>query len=317
MEYRYLGKTNLRVSRICFGALTIGPLQSRMPLQEGAGVLRWALERGINFIDTAELYGTYPYIREALKGFNGEVIIASKSYAPTAAGMRRALEQARRELDRDVIDIFLLHEQESEHTIAGHRAALEFLLEAKSRGIIRAVGISTHAVRGVKAAVKTPGIEVVHPLINIQGIGILDGSRADMEMAIKEAHQYGLGIYGMKPLGGGNLWHRAREALEYAFNLPELDAVAIGMKSVSEVEANIALLERRNESDFLMHQAREASPRRLHIESWCEGCGRCLEACPQGALLWGVGGKVEVDQGKCILCGYCGATCEQFCIKII
>jgi len=317
MEYRRLGKTNLRVSRVCFGALTIGPLQTNMPLPEGARVLRYALERGINFIDTAELYGTYRYIREALKGFNGEVVIATKSYAPTAEGMRRALEQARRELDRDVIDIFLLHEQESEHTIAGHRPALEFLLKAKSQGVVRAVGISTHAVRGVRAAVKTPEIEVVHPLINIQGIGILDGSRQDMEAAIREAHQRGLGIYGMKPLGGGNLWPRAYEALEYVFGLKELDAVAIGMKSVSEVEANIAAAEQRSERGFLIEQAKGASPRKLHIEPWCEGCGRCLEACPQEALFLGAEGKAEVDRDKCILCGYCGAFCEQFCIKII
>ena len=113
MNYDYLGNSRIRVSKLCFGALTIGPLQAGLSISQGADVLRHALDMGVNFVDTAELYGTYPYIKQALKGFSGSVVIASKSYAYTAEGMRQSLEKARRELDRDVIDIFLLHEQES------------------------------------------------------------------------------------------------------------------------------------------------------------------------------------------------------------
>jgi aryl-alcohol dehydrogenase-like predicted oxidoreductase len=70
MIYTELGRTGLSVSRLCFGALTVGPLQSNLPLNEGAAVIRYALEQGVNFIDTAKLYGTYPYIREALRGWD-------------------------------------------------------------------------------------------------------------------------------------------------------------------------------------------------------------------------------------------------------
>ena len=62
MEYRLLGQTGMKVSRLCFGALTIGPLQAKLPLGEGVAVIRAALAAGVNFIDTAQLYGTYPYI---------------------------------------------------------------------------------------------------------------------------------------------------------------------------------------------------------------------------------------------------------------
>ena len=61
-----LGNTGIRVSTICFGVLTIGPLQAGLKVQDGAEVVSYALERGINFLDTAESYGTYPYIKEAL-----------------------------------------------------------------------------------------------------------------------------------------------------------------------------------------------------------------------------------------------------------
>ena len=115
------------VSRLCFGALTIGPLQANLPVREGAAVIRKALESGVNFIDTAELYRTYPYIREALRGFTGDVAICSKCYAYTRQDMQKSVEKALIELDRDYIDIFMLHEQESALTIKGHWEAYEYL----------------------------------------------------------------------------------------------------------------------------------------------------------------------------------------------
>ena len=136
MEYRILGKTGIKVSRLCFGALTVGPLQANLPIEEGAAVLRYALENGVNFIDTAKLYKTYPYIKKALKGWDKPVVIASKSYDYTWEGMKKSLEEARIAIDRDYIDIFMLHEQESELTLEGHREALEYLVEAKEQGCL-------------------------------------------------------------------------------------------------------------------------------------------------------------------------------------
>ena len=68
MEKRSLGRTGIAVSRAGFGVLPIGPSQLALPVEEGAAVLRYALERGINFIDTAQYYRAYPYIRTALAG---------------------------------------------------------------------------------------------------------------------------------------------------------------------------------------------------------------------------------------------------------
>lgn len=316
MEYRKLGHTGLAVSRLCFGALTIGPLQAGFPLHRGAEVIRRALESGVNFIDTAELYGTYPYIREALKDWSGEMVLATKSYAYTREGMAKSLEQARLELDRDVIDIFLLHEQESHLTLRGHWEAYEYLLEAKAKGIIKAAGISTHAVAGVKAAAVLAEIDVIHPLINIAGVGIMDGSREEMLAAVKEAHAAGKGIYGMKPIGGGNLLAQVDEALQYVLALDCLDAIALGMKSPAEVEMNVSIFSGREVSPELRN-AVSAEPRRLHIEGWCTGCGRCIQRCRQGALYLDRQGHASVRQEKCLLCGYCGPVCRDFCIKVI
>ncbi|MFZ5754869.1 MAG: aldo/keto reductase, partial [Bacillota bacterium] len=134
MEYQLLGHTGLKVSRLCFGSLTMGPLQANLSIKQGAALLRYAFELGVNFIDTAKLYRTYPYIKEALRGWDAPVIIASKSYDYTWEGMQRSVEEARLAIDRDYLDIFLLHEQESELTLEGHRPALEYLWEAKAKG---------------------------------------------------------------------------------------------------------------------------------------------------------------------------------------
>ncbi|KKM09292.1 aldo/keto reductase [Clostridiales bacterium PH28_bin88] len=315
MQYIPLGQTDLVVSRLCFGALTIGPLQANLPLSEGSRVIRRAVELGVNFIDTAEIYGTYPYIRKAMEGIAGPVVIASKSYAYTREGMAQSLEQALVELDRDQIDIFLLHEQESVLTIKGHRPALEYLLEAKAAGIVRAVGISTHSVEAAMAAAEMPEVDVIHPLINRRGIGILKGDLEGMMVAVSRAKANGKGIYAMKAIGGGNLIGEVEEALRFAFDLPPVDAVAVGMKAVAEVEMNVALCEGREIPDLVRDRV-SRQHRRLHIEEWCSGCGNCTQRCRYGALAV-VEGRLAVDHEKCLLCGYCAGVCPEFCIKVV
>jgi aryl-alcohol dehydrogenase-like predicted oxidoreductase len=315
MEYIYLGNTGFKISSMCFGALTIGPLQSNLSIKEGASVIRYALECGINFIDTAKLYGTYPYIREALKGWDKEVIIVSKSYDYTWDGMKQSVEEARTALDRDYIDVFMLHEQESELTLQGHAPAFEYLQEAKKQGLIRAIGVSTHTVNVVEAALKREYIEVIHPIVNCQGLGLLDGTKEELEKAVKKAFEKGKGLYGMKPLGGGNLINNARFALEYAFKFPYTHSTAVGCKSREEVDYNLHILEGITPPKSLSDKVK-AIPRRLHFEDWCEGCGTCVKKCP-GSLLAIKDGKAFLAKDGCLFCGYCGAVCPQFAIKVL
>ena len=315
MQYSTLGQTGLRVSRLCFGALTIGPLQANLPPCEGAKVIRAALDMGVNFIDTAELYGTYPHIAQAIEGRREGVVIATKSYAYTKEGMEESLHRALRELNTDYIDIFLLHEQESGHTIRGHWEALEYLFSAKEQGLVRAVGISTHAVAATVAAASIPQIDVIHPLYNIRGLGILDGTREEMRAAIERAAQFGKGIYAMKPLGGGNFRENVKASLDYVLQTPGVDAVAMGMKSPLEVELDVSLVCGLPVSEELQREV-AGQERHLHIDDWCQGCGSCTESCPQGALELKAG-KATVIEEKCLLCGYCAAACREFAIKVV
>ena len=73
-----LGRTGLRVSRLGMGVLPIGPNQRSLPVERGAQIIAHALARGINFIDTAEYYRAYDYIKKALRG--GRFFVKRKFY---------------------------------------------------------------------------------------------------------------------------------------------------------------------------------------------------------------------------------------------
>lgn len=100
-----LGLWGPEVSEVCFGSLAISPLQGRVTEAEGAAVLKYALEQGVNWIDTAEIYDNYAQIAKAIEGYP-EVRIVSKSYSVTAEEMKHSLEKARTALKRDTLDFF-------------------------------------------------------------------------------------------------------------------------------------------------------------------------------------------------------------------
>ncbi len=314
MEYLELGHTGLKVSHLCFGALVIGTLQAKMSPLEGGKIIAKALELGVNFIDTAELYETYAHIREAIKMSSINPVISTKSYAYDVETAKKSLEKARKEIDRDYIDIFMLHEQESIHTLRGHREALEYFIEAKEKGIVKAVGVSTHNIEVVKACTKTPEIDVVHPLVNMTGIGIGDGTIYEMLDAVKECYNAGKGIYSMKALGGGNLIRSYKECMDFVLKIPYIHSIAVGMQTVEEVEMNVCVFNKDEVPSNILDSVGKKN-RKLHIDFWCEGCGKCVYRCKQEALEI-IGDKAVVNKEKCVLCGYCSSVCPVFAVKI-
>ncbi len=311
MQYSPLGSTGLTVSKLCFGTLTIGPLQRSFSPSVGGRILAAALERGINLVDTAQLYRTYEHIAWALKSTDCEPVVVSKSYAYTAKDMEAAVLEARQHLGEHIPLVFLLHEQESEHTLRGHWPALEYLLQAQTKGMVQGIGISTHYIRAVEAAAALPEIQVISPLINRSGVGIVDGSRDEMLAACQTAVAQGKTLFAMKPLGGGHLMAQRRLALQYLRDQSWLTSTAVGMKSEQEVAYNVALF-----SGECVDEGFVEFDRVLHVDSWCTGCAACERACAQQAIRVRQGRAVN-DPDRCVFCGYCGAACPEFAIKVI
>lgn len=314
MQYTVLGKSGITVSRLCYGTLTMAPMQQDLSPEDGARLLVYAYEKGVRFLDTADLYETYPHIRRALIDAP-DYVISTKAYCYDEQTAREALERAFRGLGRDYVDIFMLHEQESLYTLRGHEEALDYLVRQKDLGHIGAVGVSTHFAGCVKAAVRFPQIEIVHPLINVGGIGIQDGPRELMEQNIQIAHDNGIGIFAMKPFGGGHLIASSYDALKYLIDAPWADSIACGMQSFEEIDANVAMFNGTSDAFELMEKL-HGRKRRIMVHDWCEACGRCVERCRQGAITINDGCAV-IDQTKCVFCGYCARVCPQFCIKVV
>jgi len=317
MQYVPLGESGLLVSRVCAGTLSVGPATGGLDLEEGAALLAAAFSLGINFVDTAEIYQNYAAIRKALgSSFNaGEVIVATKSYAHTWDGMSRSLDLALNSLGVDRIGLFLLHEQESASTIRGHWRALERLLKAKAEGTVGAVGLSSHCPGAVEAAAHLPEIDVIHPLINKEGIGLKGGGLQHMVRAVGSARRAGKGIYAMKALAGGHLASEAHDALRYVSGLECVDSVAVGFCTPEELAMDVALVLGADVPASLREKVKARS-RRLVIEPWCSGCGSCVRACPSGALRLEEG-VARVRQERCVFCGYCSRACPDFLIKVL
>ena len=109
MKFNILGRTGIEVSELCLGILPMGCLQADMDSCSGGKVILSALQQGINFIDTAQMYGTYEHLRYALDRFGGQVVLSGKSNATEYEDMAAAIEEGLTALDRDNFDFFLLH----------------------------------------------------------------------------------------------------------------------------------------------------------------------------------------------------------------
>jgi len=310
MKKNILGRTGIEVSAAGFGVLPMGPSQLALPVDEGAQILRHALRRGINFIDTAQYYRTYPYISRALAdGAFPDTVICSKSLCSDYDGMMEAIHEACEALNRDTIDIFLMHEVRHGQLEERH-GAWEALIAARAGGLVRAIGLSTHHVDITEAAAQIPELDVVFPLINYAGLGIRRGnafaSREEMMDAIAKCHDAGKGVFSMKAFGGGSLTAHYQEALDYVFSKPGIDSVMIGFGKISEVDDLFSYLDGSMPPDYNP----DVSKKKVYInQEDCEGCGACRAACPAGAIFYNENGLAEVNHEKCLTCGYCSPVC--------
>jgi predicted aldo/keto reductase-like oxidoreductase len=316
LEKVVLGQTGIEVSRLCFGTLPMGPLQKNIPLEDGSEIIAYVLENGVNFIDTAQMYGTYPYIRRALEKTGRKPVIATKSAAITYEDMEKAVLQALKDMGVEYVDIFLLHAARANADVFEVReGALQCLLDYKQKGLIKAVGISAHNVKAVEAAAERKEIDVVFPLINKIGRGILEGTTEDMERAIELCRRKGKGIYLMKALGGGTMIADFESSMEYAMKLQGGYCIAVGMVNKEEAVYNLKYFNGEKDLDGIITMKNNKSV--IVVQSMCASCGKCMEACHSGAVGFDHTGKSYIDTSKCLQCGYCVLACPQFCIRVI
>jgi ferredoxin len=136
----------------------------------------------------------------------------------------------------------------------------------------------------------------------------------EMVEATRRAYGAGKGIYAMKALAGGHLGRQFREALAWVRNLGCTHSVAVGMKSVAEVEVDTAVFEGRDLAPGA--GAEFYAEKRIKVIQACTGCGSCVAVCPASALTL-VDGKALCDPDACLTCGYCADACPNFAIRLV
>ncbi|HEX4543506.1 MAG TPA: aldo/keto reductase [Candidatus Acidoferrum sp.] len=235
-----LGKTAIQTSRLAMGTGTVGfghhSHQTALGVKGLSELLLGGYDHGLRFFDAADSYGSHPHVAEALKRVaRDKVTVLTKTWARDAASARADLERFRHELGVEQIDICLMHCLTEGDWTSRFRGVMDVLSEAKEKGVIRAHGCSCHSIEALRAAAKSPWVDV--DLVRINPIGAeMDSDPATVVSVIREMKAAGKGIVGMKILGQGALRNRQDEALNFALSLDLLDAFTIGAESKSEQE---------------------------------------------------------------------------------
>jgi 1-deoxyxylulose-5-phosphate synthase len=235
-----LGSTGIKTSRLAMGTGTVGSghhsHQTALGVKGLSDLLLNGYDHGLRFFDAADSYGSHAHVAEALKHVQRDkVTVLTKSFARDPATMRADLDRFRRELGTDYLDLCLMHCVTEADWTERYKGAMDVLSEAKEKGIIRAHGCSCHSIEALRAAAKSPWVEVDLARINPVG-AIMDADPATVVGVLKEMKVAGKAVVGMKILGQGALRNRQDEGIKFALSLGLLDAFTIGAESKGEQE---------------------------------------------------------------------------------
>ena len=312
-----LGKSGLHVSRIGFGGI---PIQ-RLSEGETIKVLRRALDGGINWIDTANGYGTSEQrIGKAIRKYRREeVLLFTKGPGRTPTALAEQIELSLQRLQTGYVDLYQFHNVPDARTwremLEG--GAMDTLQAYREQGKIRHIGASAHTREAALAIIEQPEIEVLqYPfnfIVHEEGMEILEACR-----------RRDIGFIAMKPFGGGAL-DNAAACIRFVLSVPGV-AADPGFEHMEEVDEVLALWK---EGPPLSAEDRRAIERlRKELGTrFCRRCGYC-SPCPHGVQIislmtmesivkrfpghmlsedWIAGSGQSLE--NCIECGQCEEKC--------
>ena len=274
MEYRILGKTGLKISRMGFGGI---PIQ-RTDAESTKELIYKLRNAGVNYIDTARGYSvSESYLGYALDGIRDDFILATKSMARTKDAMSRDIDISLSNLRTDYIDLYQVHnpspkDLEQVHAPGG---ALEALQEAKAAGKIGHIGITLHTAELFKEALELDWVETIMFPYNIV--------ETQAEELIAQCAQKNIGFIAMKPLAGGAI-DDATLALRFIVANDAVSVVIPGMATTEEIDQNLAAVEAQSpicdEELQKMQQIRDSLG-----NQFCRRCNYCAP-CTAGISIY-------------------------------
>ena len=316
MEYRILGKTGLKVSRMGFGGI---PIQ-RTTAEQTKKLIHYLMERGVNYIDTARGYTvSESYLGEALEGIREKFVIATKSMARTKQAMAADIEISLKNLRTDYIDLYQIHNATPAdmEKIMAPGGALEALQEAKEAGKIGHIGVTAHGVETFRMALELPWVETVMFPYNIV--------ETQAEDLIQACTARNIGFIDMKPLAGGAI-EDATVALRFLRSNENVTVVIPGMAEIREAEQNLEAME--NTAPLTQEELAKIEKIRQELgTNFCRRCNYCAP-CSAGISIpavflmdgyysryglqeWGKSRYLAMEKtaSDCIGCGICETRC--------
>lgn len=266
MEYRNLGKTGLKVSRLGFGGI---PIQ-RIDAEGTRKLMHQLLDAGVNYIDTARGYTvSEEYLGFGLDGIREHFILATKGRALTKAAMQADIETSLRNLRTDYIDLYQFHNPSAAdlEQILAPGGAMEAMQEAKAAGKIRHIGVTTHSVELFARLVEMDWVETIMFPYNI-----VENQAQEL---IEKCTEKGIGFICMKPLAGGAI-EDGRLALRYIAANDAVTEIIPGMAAPEELEQNIAAI---NDTTPLT-DAELAAMQQIRDTLGTQFCRRCNYCAP-------------------------------------
>ncbi len=243
-----LGNTGIKASRLAMGTGMHGGNResdhTRLGQEKFTRLMRHGFDEGLNFFDMADLYGSHPFMKNALEGIpRDQYVYLTKIWfrenrvIHPSGGAKAEVERYCKELGTDMIDICLLHCVTDTNWKEDLERARDELSELKEKGVIRATGASFHSHEAMKTMVDDEWGDIILARINYKGNKMGD-SPEEVATTLKRAKKNGKTILGMKIFGEGTLIKPKEKdsSLEYVLGNNLIDAMTIGMLNTAEVD---------------------------------------------------------------------------------
>ncbi|KYF65997.1 aldo/keto reductase [Sorangium cellulosum] len=219
MEYRSLGRTGFRVSRVSFGAWAIGGTWGDVDDKESLASLHRAVERGVNFFDTADVYGdgrSERLLARLRRERREEIVIATKAgrrLSPhnvasySGENLTAFVERSLKNLETEAIDLVQLHCPPTD--VYYRPEVFDVLDRLVKAGKIRFYGVSVERVEEALKAIEYPGVQSVQIIYNVL-------RQRPAELLFPEAERRQVGILARLPLSSGLLTGKMSAATKFA-----------------------------------------------------------------------------------------------------
>lgn len=266
MERITLGRTGLSIIRCGFGGI---PIQ-RVDEDQAVEIVRYAVEQGVDFIDTSRAYTTSERrIGKALKLTPKKVILASKSVSRKSGDVRADLEKSLSELQVDYIDLYQCHfvsTHEDYQQVVQSGGALDTLIKAKEEGLIGHIGITSHNLELLEQIIKDDLFETIMVCFSFL-------EPAAKELIIPTALEKNIGVIAMKSFSGGAI-DNPDLALKWSLSYPGV-ALIPGVENTTLFDQNWSVFTSGNYELTLLEKEEIERIRQRYDKIFCRRCDYC------------------------------------------